>query len=149
MNPVSPVHPGSPTMRERGERAPLPPEAWRPPNAPVPERPLTEWNPVAARYVAQLHRHVQQTYGPAADVAGLPVFLVDPAGPGVVLLARIEGPVHAVLVGTGARPSALELAPHGPPHPDARGAAYHLRRLAPELAAAYGYRPPVPWEARY
>jgi hypothetical protein len=136
-------------MRERWERPEPPPEAWRPPAAPVPERPLTEWNPLAARYVAPLRRYVQATYGPAADVAGVPVFLVDPRGPGVVLLARVEGPVHGVVVGTGVRPSALELDRHGPPYPDAAGAAYHLRRLAPELAAATGYREPVPWEAKY
>lgn len=136
-------------MRERSERPEPPPEAWRPPAAPVPDRPLTEWNPIAARYVAQLHRHVQQAYGPAADVAGVPVFLVDPKGPGVVLLARIEGPVHAVVVGTGARPLALELDRNGPPFADAQAAAYHLRRLAPELQAATGFRKPVPWEAKY
>jgi hypothetical protein len=137
------------SMRERGGRPEPPPEAWRPPNAPVPDRPLTEWNPIAARYVAQLYRYVQQTYGPAADVAGIPVFLVDPGGPGVLLLARVTGPAEVVVVGTGARPSALELAPHGPTHDSLRKAEYHLRRLAPELAAAYGYRPPVPWETKY
>ena len=136
-------------MRERGARPEPPPEAWRPPTAPLPEQPLTEWNPIAARYVAQLYRHVQQTYGPAADVAGLPVFLVDPRGPGVLLLARVTGPVECVVVGTGARPSALELAQHGRDYASLRPAEYHLRRLAPELAAAYGYRPPVPWEAKY
>jgi hypothetical protein len=137
------------SMRERNWRPEPPPEAWRPPAAPIPDRPLTEWNPIAARYVAQLYRYVQQTHGPAADVAGIPVFLLDPNGPGVILLARVTGPAEVVLVGTGARPSALELTQHGPTYRSRQGAAYHLRRLAPELAAAYGYRPPVPWEAKY
>jgi hypothetical protein len=77
------------------------------------------------------------------------VFLIDPKGPGVVLLARVTGPAEVVVVGTGARPSALELTQHGRTYDSVRKAEYHLRRLAPELAAAYGYRPPVPWEAKY
>ena len=99
--------------------------------------------------MAQLYSYVQRAYGPAADVEELPVFLVDPKGPGVLLLAHVGGGVQAVVVGTGARPSGLAFTPHGPRQPTGPAAAYRLKRLAAELAAATGYRPPVPWEAKY